>query len=415
MSGGDSGQSMAKIAVVDLMFHWPPHGGACTDLRETFNRLQQRGHQVSLFVPHFTDIWPRGRVRGEGLDFPFKLIKFDSATFHRQHLPQRFRQEVDQFKPDYIFLGDSTFLKPYLIEAFKDYPIIARFYTYELICFKYYEYFRYKKRCNRSYLTHPIRCLLCSLYAMGKPLLTGRYELWSHEFVVGRSFYPGYYRRVVDALRKCQVAIVYNKNIKKLLDGYCPRVVVIPGGVDISRFPFGKWNKPSSPKGVRIVFSGRANDKRKGLPVLIKAGKILRERKIDFQLLVTTQRPFREPWIKPLGWLTHEALIQELLQSDIAVVPSVWEEPFGMVAVEAMACGLPVVASRVGGLQEIVEEGATGFLVEPMDYQTMADRLETLCRSEKLRESMGKAGRKRAEELYDWDTIVDTYYPSIFA
>ena len=406
---------MAKIAVVDLMFHWPPHGGACTDLRETFNRLQQRGHQVSLYVPHYTDIWPRGRVRGEGLDFPFKLIRFNHATFHRQYLPQRFREEVDQFKPDYVFLGDSAFLKPYLIEAFKDYPIIARFYTYELICFKYYEYFRHKKRCTRSYLTHPVRCLLCSLYAMRKSLLTARYELWSHEFVVGRSFYPEYYRRVVDALRQCQVAIVYNKNIKKLLDGYCPRVMVVPGGVDISRFPYRKWQKPSSTDGVRIVFSGRANDKRKGLPVLVKAGKILRERKIDFQLLVTTQRPLRKPWVKPLGWLTHEALIRELIQSDIAVVPSVWEEPFGMVAVEAMACGLPVVASRVGGLQEIVEEGTTGFLVEPMDHHTMADRLETLSRSEKLRESMGKAGRKRAEELYDWDTIVDTYYPSIFA
>jgi len=406
---------MAKIAVVDLMFHWPPHGGACTDLRETFNRLQQRGHQVYLFVPHFTDIWPRGRVQGEGLNFPFKLIRFNSTTFHRRHLPQRFRQEVDHFKPDYLFLGDSAFLKPYLIEAFKDYPIIARFYTYELLCFKYYEYFRFHRKCNRSYLTHPIQCLLCSLYAMRKPLLTGRYDLWSHEFLVGKSFYPGYYRRVIDALRRCRVAIVYNKNIKKLLNGCFPEVVVIPGGVDISRFPYNERKKPSSPGEVRIVFSGRANDHRKGLPVLVKAAKILRERGVDFQLLVTTQLPFKEPWIKPLGWLPHEELIQELLQADIAVVPSIWEEPFGMVAVEAMACGLPVVASRVGGLQEIVEEGKTGFLVEPMDYKALADRLETLCQNRELMESMGKAGRKKAEELYDWDKIVDTFYPSIFS
>jgi len=406
---------MAKIAVVDLMFHWPPHGGACTDLRETFTRLQQRGHQVYLFVPHFTDIWPRGRVREEGLNLPFKLIRFNSTTFHRRHLPRLFREEVDSFKPDYLFLGDSAFFKPYLIEAFKDYPIIARFYTYELICFKYYEYFRYKRRCDRSYLTHPIQCLLCSLYAMRKPLLTGGYDLWSHEFVMGRSFYPGYHRRVIDALRKCQVAIVYNKNIKKLLEGYCSKVVAIPGGVDISMFPYENRKKVSSNDRMKIVFSGRANDNRKGLPVLVKAAKILRERGLDFQLLVTTQLPFKESWIKPLGWLTHQELIQELLQSDIAVVPSIWEEPFGMVAVEAMACGLPVVASRVGGLQEIVQEKKTGFLVEPMDYKTLADGLETLCRDRKLRDSMGMAGRKRAEELYNWDRIVDTFYPSIFS
>ena len=406
---------MAKIAVVDLMFHWPPHGGACTDLRETFNRLQQKGHQVYLFVPHFTDIWPRGRVQGEGLNFPFKLLRFDYATFHPRHLPLSFLEEVERFKPDYLFLGDSSFLKPYLIEAFQDYPIIARFYTYELICFKYYEYFRHKRRCNRSYLSHPIQCLLCSLYAMRTPLLTGRYDLWSHEFVIGRSFYPAFYRRVLDALERCRVAIVYNKNIKKLLDSYCPKVVVVPGGVDISKFPYGKRKKLSSPEGIRIVFSGRANDNRKGLPVLVKAAKILRDRGVDFQLLVTTQIPFKEPWIKPLGWLAHQELIQELLQSDIAVVPSIWEEPFGMVAVEAMACGLPVVASRVGGLQEIVEEGRTGFLVEPMHYKTMADKLENLCQDRELRESMGESGRKRAEEIYDWDRIVDTFYPSIFS
>jgi glycosyltransferase involved in cell wall biosynthesis len=80
---------------------------------------------------------------------------------------------------------------------------------------------------------------------------------------------------------------------------------------------------------------------------------------------------------------------------DVCVVPSRFEEPFGLVAAEAGIRGLPVVATRRGGLPEIVEDGETGFLVEAEDPSALADRVRCLLQNAGLRKKMGKAARKR--------------------
>jgi len=81
---------------------------------------------------------------------------------------------------------------------------------------------------------------------------------------------------------------------------------------------------------------------------------------------------------------------------DIAVVPS-YEEPFGLVALEALACGIPVVASKVGGLQEIVVDRDCGLLVPPADAAKLAEAILALLTNEGLRSSMGKRARIRAQ------------------
>ena len=96
--------------------------------------------------------------------------------------------------------------------------------------------------------------------------------------------------------------------------------------------------------------------------------------------------------------------------ADICAVPSVWEEPFGLVAVEAMACERPVCASRVGGLQDIVVDGETGLLVAPGDAEALATALARLLDDAVLRRSMGTAGRRRVEEQYDWPRVIARHY-----
>jgi glycosyltransferase involved in cell wall biosynthesis len=83
---------------------------------------------------------------------------------------------------------------------------------------------------------------------------------------------------------------------------------------------------------------------------------------------------------------------------DIAVVPSLYE-PFGLVAVEALACGVPVVASAVGGLQEIVEDGKSGILVPPGDAGAIARALRELLNDQELRSHLSQGARRRAEEF----------------
>jgi glycosyltransferase involved in cell wall biosynthesis len=83
----------------------------------------------------------------------------------------------------------------------------------------------------------------------------------------------------------------------------------------------------------------------------------------------------------------------------IAVAPSVCPEAFGIVVLEAMACGRPVITSRTGGLSEIVVDGETGLLVPPGDSIALTTALKRLLTDHDLRQKMGQAGKRRAEEF----------------
>ena len=87
--------------------------------------------------------------------------------------------------------------------------------------------------------------------------------------------------------------------------------------------------------------------------------------------------------------------------ADIVVYPTSGEEPFGLVPLEAMACAVPVIATRSGGLIESVLDGETGFLIPKEDAALLADRLTVLLERPDLAESMGKAGRRHVEEHFD--------------
>lgn len=86
--------------------------------------------------------------------------------------------------------------------------------------------------------------------------------------------------------------------------------------------------------------------------------------------------------------------------SDIVVVPSRWEEPFGLVCIEAGAAGLPVVATRMGGLPEVIVDGVTGALAEAGDVSALAEKVQILVDDPGLRRAQGNAGRERVEQEF---------------
>lgn len=90
-----------------------------------------------------------------------------------------------------------------------------------------------------------------------------------------------------------------------------------------------------------------------------------------------------------------------LAGSDIAVVPSTEPDPLPTVVLESMALGLPVIGTRLGGIPEMVDAGATGLLVEPGDAEGLADALATMIADEPLRSSMGARGRERFDRLFE--------------
>jgi glycosyltransferase involved in cell wall biosynthesis len=117
-------------------------------------------------------------------------------------------------------------------------------------------------------------------------------------------------------------------------------------------------------------------------------------------------------WARALG-LASRVIISEWRRDipdvwaafDIAVLPSVMPESFGLSALEAMATGKPVVATGHGGLLEVVCDARTGILVPPGDVSAMADALESLIRSRGMRRAMGAAGRRRVEECFTVERV----------
>lgn len=110
--------------------------------------------------------------------------------------------------------------------------------------------------------------------------------------------------------------------------------------------------------------------------------------------------------VKFMGFIKNTEVPKVINKMDIFVVPSIMES-FGVAAVEAMACEIPVIVSDADGLKEVTVDNETGFIVPKKDEKAIANRLKELILNENLRKTFGKNGRKRVLELYDWNNNVD--------
>jgi len=206
------------------------------------------------------------------------------------------------------------------------------------------------------------------------------------------------------------------------------KVVVIPPGVDISRFypiPMdeAKENIGVPPCEKALLFVGRV-EPLKGIDNLIEAIALMRKQDVRVCLSVIGGDPDCGPetvnaeqlrlkelreaaglvdTVIFLGKRDQDTLPYYYSAVEAVVVPSHYES-FGMVALEAMACGTPVVASQVGGLAFLVQDGVTGFTVPVDDAQALAERLSQLVQEPGLRQKLGKQAAEFARQ-YAWETI----------
>jgi len=396
-----------RVAFVDILFSWPPNGGADVDLYHTAAGVHELGHEVHLFGVHGEGSWERGNFEPGALPFPATRIDLPPRHVNRRVLPARLREAVDAWRPDAVFVGDGFFLKPYVIEALAHHALAARYYAYELACPRDFRLFKDGAPCPMDYLHTPDVCRPCTLLGVGPEIRRWRFLSWTHEYVAARAFMPGYHRRLTAALRRCRAVIVYNRIQKRHLEGIHGDVRVVPGGVNAVAFTCAPAPQRAQGERAIILMAGRVEDPTKGLQTLRDAGSRLAAERSDFEIRATHTDPSLDcDWFKAVGWHSREGLRELYGQADVCVVPSIWEEPFGMVAVEAMACGRPVCASRVGGLQDIVVDGDTGFLFEREDSEGLAQCLRRLLDDRDLRGRMGAAARKRVETEYDWRRIV---------
>jgi glycosyltransferase involved in cell wall biosynthesis len=185
------------------------------------------------------------------------------------------------------------------------------------------------------------------------------------------------------------------------------RTEVVYNGVDTRRFT----PDPAGPAEPRTILTVASLRRLKGHRVLLQAAAHLSARGLDYGLEFVGDGPEREAleeMSRSLGISSRVRFAGELddvtpcfRRTGIFVLPSNGREGLGLAALEAMACGLPVVASRIGGLPETVLQGRTGFLVDPGDPGDLADALEILLGDPATARAMGSAGRDRVERHFD--------------
>src|SRR5262249_51731095 len=112
-----------------------------------------------------------------------------------------------------------------------------------------------------------------------------------------------------------------------------------------------------------------------------------------------------EPRVRFLG---PQRNVQPFMQAaDCLICPSVWAEAAGWVNIEGQACGLPVIASRTGGIPELVADSQTGFLSPPGDHRDLPDRINRLLGDEPARQRMGQQARWLVLDRFSWESQVD--------
>lgn len=232
-------------------------------------------------------------------------------------------------------------------------------------------------------------------------------------------------RRLVHRLDRIVAATEHERQLlRQIFRVDARKVVVIPLGVDRSMFTPRPQSEARARLGLdpmrRFVLAVGRIEPLKGLDILIRAvGELQARVPVDLLIIGGDERAAPEierlrgiaaevgalSAVQFLGPKPHDTLADWYAAADVVAVPSFYES-FGLVAVEAMACATPVVASRVGGLASTVVDGRTGYLVPWRCPEPFAERIELLLRNEPLRLALGAAGAERMR-AYGWDAVAE--------
>jgi glycosyltransferase involved in cell wall biosynthesis len=215
----------------------------------------------------------------------------------------------------------------------------------------------------------------------------------------------------LDYVKNSFLAGYYQKNPNKFQETYF--------GVDIKKFKIIANEQPEN--GKNVLFVGGLDDSRldKGLDVLIRAVKKLKEKKYNDIFLTVIGNGNKKDYYRQVAAesgleksvnftenINDDELVKYYNRCDIFVLPSKNRgEAFGLVLLEAMSCGKPIIASDLPGVRSVFENGRQGLLAKPGDDQDLAQKLEIIFSDKKKAEEMGLQGKKLVEEKYTWENI----------
>lgn len=357
-----------RIAMFTEVF-LPKIDGVVTRVVRTLEHLAELGHEVLLFAPGEPPATYAGhrvvRVRGVSLQFLYPELKVGIPT-------PNITRAMDAFQPHVVHAVNPIWLAAYgvLSAGRRDLPQLASFHT---------DVPNYTESLRIGWLRHPV-------------------EAWTR-YLHNRS-----------GVNLC----TSDPMVERAREVGIRRVGLWPKAVDTVAYHPGHASAQMRatltdgvPQAPLVVYVGRMS-REKNLDQLIEPMRRLRRRVPGVRLAMVGSGPqveelkdqFDPTWTVFTGYMSGTQLAQAYASADVFAFPST-TETLGLVALESMASQVPVVGARAGGVPFVIDDGETGFLVDPHDTQGWVDRLEQLLTDQCLRERMGVAARKETER-HSW-------------
>jgi glycosyltransferase involved in cell wall biosynthesis len=372
-------------------------GGAEANVLATAGELRQRGHTVALAHGRGTS---HGETEWRTTFAPCFPLAADSSA---QVTSATVARALAEFQPDVVFL--HKFSDPAVLTALlaAGRPLVRMVHDHDLYCMRGYKYNVVTRHiCTRAasaYCIFPCGASLARNPAGPLPLRWVSYADKRREIALNRH------------IPHLVVASAYMRD-ELLRNGFAADRIETHAPVPR---PTPSADHPSFSARNLIVYAGQII-RGKGVDVLLES---LAKVTAPFECVILgdgNQRAECEKLSTRLGLqdrVRFEGFVPQARIADyyrdasLAVMSSLWPEPFGATGLEAMRCGLPVVAFAAGGIGEWLLDGENGFLVPWMDRSTFAVRVDTLLRDKPLARRLGETGRRLANDRFSFSTYLD--------
>lgn len=399
-----------KILLVNKFFFL--NGGSETVFFQERNFLINRGHKIydfamehpKNFSSEYSDYFVpnvdyRKGLRGNKLALFFKRCRIAFDLIHNREALKRLNSLIQNEKPDIAHLHNIYHqLTPSIIPLLKNAGIrvVLTLHDYKLICPSYLM-INNDTICNKCQGKHFWHATLqkCQEDSYFKSLLLSIEAYW-HKWA--RNY------------ESVDLFLSPSKFIAELAARYRidkRKIKVLHNGIDTKKY------NPSYLDNNYAIYFGRIS-REKGIEVLLKAYKLIsaeqnKNAKVNIGLKILGTGPLLEKLkneyfqVEFLEYKTGNELKKLISESSFVVVPSQCNENCSMSVLESMAYGKPVIASRIGGLPEQVEDNKTGFLFQMGNIEELKKKMTLLSKNKKLRTEMGKEARKKLEKEYSFE------------
>jgi glycosyltransferase involved in cell wall biosynthesis len=391
------------LRILHLTDNYPPAYGGFERSVETVSRAQvERGHAVGVVTAARTDL-PRVTVE-QGVvvhRVPFTLQHLPGAFLdgeRRVFFPtavdplfaHTFSRILRSFRADVIHTHGWIYFSAAHVADRSGAAIVATAHDYGAVCARK-TLFRDGVVCEGPGL---VKCLSCAYQHYG-PRGIG---------VAGGLRYSSRMNRFVDLWTGLSAAVTGAGSAPRIRDRQPMEIVpsYVPDSVmDIEKY---RQRPPFVPKTDRYIFFAGAVNRSKGVEVLLRAYDKIADT-LGVQLVLAGMpepdlfAALDRDGVTVCPSVPHAEVMAAWVNATVGVIPSIWAEPFGQVAVECLASGTPTVVSRIGGLEHIVEDNISGLLVPPGDATALAAAIQRIVADETLATRLSIGGRIRAREF----------------